>query len=94
MCPGGWQREMRQSRYLGVARLRCINQRTRSGKCGPRRVQCTLRSRTKYPDVCFWHFPKVAPLALGSRSWFQTGLWQTLYRHVYEFMPYSVGSES
>jgi hypothetical protein len=56
--------------------------------------QCTLRSRTKYPDVCFWHFPKVAPLALGSRSWFQTGLWQTRYRQVEVFMPYSVGSES
>jgi hypothetical protein len=35
--------------------------------------------------VRYWHFSEVAPLAFGGRSRFQSGLSQTIYRHVYEF---------
>ena len=28
-----------------------------------------------------WHFSEVAPLAFGGRLRFQSGLWQTFYRH-------------
>ena len=36
-------------------------------------------------DVASWHFSEVAPFAFGDRSRFQSGLSQTVYRHVYEF---------